>query len=284
MICVCFAALLFALTAASASAADCQFVLGFNALRNLIPEQVGECLESEHYNEIGDSVQQTTGGLMVWRKADNWTAFTDGHRTWINGPYGLESRLNTERFLWEPDYAPGGGIKAPAPTPTRVPVPTPTPAPSIDPVIADVLHIIRTSAGVTGSSIIDEYQKIKPTISFATLPAGRAGVYYGATNTIHIPERYRNGDINVTAYYLIHELGHAYVWERLGPRPATGAECIKDEYFAEALAASWWWWKYGAQGLPSPNAALDEQARLFATDKLGPRVLMRYQGICQYAA
>ena len=41
--------------------------LGFNALRNLIPEQVGECLESEHYNEIGDSVL-TTGGLMVRRK------------------------------------------------------------------------------------------------------------------------------------------------------------------------------------------------------------------------
>ena len=91
--------------ASSASAADCQFVLGFNTLRNLIGHEiVGECLENEHYNEISDSVQQTTGGLMVWRKADNWTAFTDGYRTWINGPNGLEQRLNTERFPWEPDY------------------------------------------------------------------------------------------------------------------------------------------------------------------------------------
>ena len=41
---------------------------------------------------------------MAWRKADNWTAFTDGYRTWINGPNGLVMRLNTERFVWEADY------------------------------------------------------------------------------------------------------------------------------------------------------------------------------------
>ena len=75
--------------ASTVAAADCQFVLGFNTLRDLIGHNiVGECLENEHYNEISDSVQQTTGGLMVWRKADNWTAFTDGYRTWINGPNG----------------------------------------------------------------------------------------------------------------------------------------------------------------------------------------------------
>ena len=36
--------------------------------------------------------------FLVWRKADNWTAFTDGYRTWINGPSGLQVRLNTEHF------------------------------------------------------------------------------------------------------------------------------------------------------------------------------------------
>ena len=79
--------------------AHCEFRLGFATLRDLIGhETVGECLENEHYNAIGDSNQQTTGGLMAWRKADNWTAFTDGYRTWINGPNGLVQRLNTERF------------------------------------------------------------------------------------------------------------------------------------------------------------------------------------------
>jgi hypothetical protein len=45
--------------------------------------------------------------LLVWRKADNWTAFTDGYRTWLNGPQGLQQRLNTELFPWE--AAPAAG-------------------------------------------------------------------------------------------------------------------------------------------------------------------------------
>ncbi len=84
---------------------ECHFVLGFSTLRDLIGHDVvGACLEDERYSASGDSAQRTTGGLLVWRKADNHTAFTDGHRTWVNGPYGLQQRLNSERFEWEPDY------------------------------------------------------------------------------------------------------------------------------------------------------------------------------------
>jgi hypothetical protein len=61
-----------------------------------------EPLENEHHNPInGDSLQQTTGGLMVWRNADNWTAFTNGRRTWVNDPFGAQERANSDRFPWE---------------------------------------------------------------------------------------------------------------------------------------------------------------------------------------
>jgi hypothetical protein len=81
----------------------CGFVLGFARLRGLLgPELVGDCLEEEHHNPAnGDALQRTTGGLLVWRKGDNWTAFTDGYRTWVDGPLGLQRRLNTDRFAWE---------------------------------------------------------------------------------------------------------------------------------------------------------------------------------------
>lgn len=86
----------------SNSQPSCQFVLGFLTLEQMIPTQVGNCLENEQHNPAnGDAIQQTTGGLLVWRKADNWTAFTDGYHTWVNGPYGLKERLNTQRFSWE---------------------------------------------------------------------------------------------------------------------------------------------------------------------------------------
>src|SRR5438132_10946182 len=106
-------------------AAPCTYVLGFKTLHDLIPSLVGGCLVDEHHNPTnGDGLQETTGpagkgGLLVWRKADNWTAYTDGYRTWINGPRGLQQRLNTERFPWEADYAGA----APTPAPSQPPPP-----------------------------------------------------------------------------------------------------------------------------------------------------------------
>jgi|GEM_PF-3697849 hypothetical protein len=91
---------------AGRAAAACTFQLGFAALQQLIPSQVGICSEDEGHNPAnGDGIQHTSGGLLVWRKADNWTVFTDGYRTWINGPYGLVDRLNSERFPWEAGFA-----------------------------------------------------------------------------------------------------------------------------------------------------------------------------------
>ena len=49
----------------------------------------------------GNSLQATTNGILVWRKADNWTVFTNGVTTWLNGPYGVQSRLNgAATFAW----------------------------------------------------------------------------------------------------------------------------------------------------------------------------------------
>jgi hypothetical protein len=77
------------------------FKLGFKALAGQVPDVVGSPIENEHSAANGDSLQMTTNGLMVWRGADNWTAFTDGSRTWVNGPNGVQSRANDDRFSWE---------------------------------------------------------------------------------------------------------------------------------------------------------------------------------------
>jgi hypothetical protein len=83
-------------------AANCQFVLGFKTFHDLLPSTVGDCLVNEHHNpQNGDALQETSKGLLVWRKSDNFTAFTDGYHTWVNGPLGMQKRLNTEQFPWE---------------------------------------------------------------------------------------------------------------------------------------------------------------------------------------
>ena len=120
-----------------------EFHLGFKTLADQIPDVVGTPLENEHYGANGDSLQQTTTGLMVWRKADNWTAFTNGSMTWINGPYGVQERANSDRFPWESDnpsqveasQPPAVNTPTPQPTeapkPPAVPTPVPTPAPMV---------------------------------------------------------------------------------------------------------------------------------------------------------
>jgi len=118
----------------TASAADCTFVLGFKTIHDAIPQLVGDCLVNEHHGANGDGLQETAGptgqgGLLVWRKLDNWTAYTDGYRSWVNGPAGLQQRLNTQRFAWEanPEGLPvvGGGPVVTAPPVAPIPASPP---------------------------------------------------------------------------------------------------------------------------------------------------------------
>src|SRR5206468_7050947 len=73
----------------------CSFQLGFKDLHDLIPDVVGDCTEGEHPDPAtGNTVQATSTGLLVYRKDRGWTDFTNGERTWINGPCGLRDRPN----------------------------------------------------------------------------------------------------------------------------------------------------------------------------------------------
>lgn len=78
-----------------------QFMMGFGAMANMMGGIAGQPIEDEWHGANGDGIQRTTTGMMAWRKADNWTAFTDGSMTWVSGPYGLQMRPNSERFPWE---------------------------------------------------------------------------------------------------------------------------------------------------------------------------------------
>ena len=105
--------------AAPLEQAGCGFTQGFAALRSMIPYEVGQCLENEWHN-VGDgnTRQRTTAwhgkqGELVWRKADNWTAYTDGSKTWLNGPQGLQVRPNDRCFPWEAGCGGGGGNSTP---------------------------------------------------------------------------------------------------------------------------------------------------------------------------
>ncbi|SRR5581483_3578299 len=128
-------------TYAQQKPAACQFILGFKTLHDLDPTDIGDCKDNQAFAGNGDAQQHTAKGLMAWRKADNWTAFTNGYKTWINGPSGLVSRLNTERYSWEGDAsAPGIKVIGAAPAAAKPAAPAPAaaaPAPAPAPATAD---------------------------------------------------------------------------------------------------------------------------------------------------
>lgn len=78
-----------------------QFMMGFDTMASMMYSIAGQPIEDEWHGANGDGLQRTTTGMMAWRKADNWTAFTNGYMTWVNGPYGMQMRPNSERFPWE---------------------------------------------------------------------------------------------------------------------------------------------------------------------------------------
>src|SRR5262249_47314016 len=61
-------------------------------------------------------------------KVDNFTAYTDGYRTWVNGPFGVQQRLNTQKFDWEPAAPPPPPPTSTPPPAPATPVPPPAPA------------------------------------------------------------------------------------------------------------------------------------------------------------
>lgn len=73
---------------------------GFQSIFMAMP-LVGKAISPETPLANGDVMQLTENGAMFWRKADNWTAYTDGSRTWVMGPSGLQERGNDQRFDWE---------------------------------------------------------------------------------------------------------------------------------------------------------------------------------------
>ena len=101
----------------------CSILPSLASLRTRIgPNLVGECVEDALVPVGADARQRTTGGELIWRRADARASFTDGHETWLEGPDGIVRRHNHERYAWEPDENVG-----PRPQKTTFALPPPLP-------------------------------------------------------------------------------------------------------------------------------------------------------------
>jgi hypothetical protein len=164
------------------AAPGCQFILGFQTLHAMDPADIGNCTDNQAFAANGDAQQHTSNGLMAWRKADNWTAFTNGYWTWINGPNGLAKRLNTQRFSWE---ANPGGLPVADAAPAAPP-PTLTSFDITDSTLGGNFHVVVFQIVKTGSLPAATYSKA------VTAPTGTSFVaaLLSVTNTGKSPSSF----------------------------------------------------------------------------------------------
>ncbi len=205
-------------TAVRAHGIDCAFRLGFLEMYDLMPAIVGRCLEDERSTASGDSLQETTGGLLVWRKAGNQTSFTDGHWTWIHGPDGLQRRRNSERFAWDPP----------------------------DPVLAQALETLRVTP--TGERVYEQFMRTGATARFEPLES--ISRYSSFRNLIMVNEQYRNESPEI--------LAHTLIWPAIGlfnaaERTQTWSVCMESVIDREVAQAQWWHELFGEHGKGDPT-------------------------------
>jgi hypothetical protein len=86
-----------------AAQSACTFRYRFQARQALIPDTVGDCIDSEQIDSAtGHAEQRATRGLVVWRQSTNSVAFIDDTTTWFIGPDGLVAGPNSgSPHRWE---------------------------------------------------------------------------------------------------------------------------------------------------------------------------------------
>jgi hypothetical protein len=262
---------------AAALGAGCRLQPSFQALHDLIPAVVGDCTSDANVTSDGDAQQATTRGLLVFRKADAWTAFTDGATTWIVGPCGLQSRANDASLPWERGGACEASASMPDPTAGHVAVPPtrrrkpsgqssaappaagPIPAPPTpsQPRVAlpselqpawDLLH--SPQAGDLGN--LADTWAIGSGVSIGVGPLPAAwGAYSSSLNRVLIAPDTAADLPAATAAVLVHELRHA------AQRSEGDLDCVHREVDA-ARWESLTWERLGG-GVAAPASGLQRQ-------------------------
>jgi hypothetical protein len=221
----------------TAGAANCQYVLGFKTLHDSIPATVGDCATNESHNPAnGDGLQQTANGLLVWRKADNHTAFTDGFRTWVSGPFGLQMRLNTARFSWETDAAPA----------------------NVDPRLSVAFQLASASQ-------FGNLMRNLVTLGIPVRVGSLGPNVFGATTmdratgnlSVAIDSSIVGGDPHDAAAVLIHEGTHAFNLSHGAPI-TTSQACLDEELTATENDLNFWSASFGPTGKPSPSNLFEQ--------------------------
>ncbi len=245
-----------------------QFRTGFAVLAGLIPDVVGQPVADEQFNpQTGQSVQPTTRGLMVWRKGDHATAFTNGSTTWLLGPGGLQQRPNGMLFAWE-----------------RPVILNAAQMPDADPNTMRDSALQQLRAVPEGAPLVSSATRNEILIEVERLPHGVLGAFIPEEKLVILASQLQSAPAKTPADVLAHELQHASDLATMG-EPQTPAQCYNFEKRAFFKQAEVWRELWGGQLPPANNpyyAEFNDIATTVATnpDAFAAQLVQRYHSEC----
>ncbi len=246
-----------------------QFRVGFATLAALIPDEAGQPLANEQFNsQQGQSLQPTTRGLMVWRKADNATAFTDGETTWILGPLGLQQRPNGFLFAWE--------------QPVMAASLAPPGDPGPDAAVSSALQQLNSVPD--GAALVSSATQNRVLILTEPLPRSVLGAFVPEHNLVILSSQLDSTPSKVRADVLAHELQHASDTATMG-EPQTPTQCYNFEERAFRKQAQVWTELWGGNLPPNSNPYYTEFNDIALTVANNPQafvaeLVQRYRSEC----
>ena len=168
-------------------------------------------MADERTEASGDVLQDTTHGVLVKRAVDARVAFTDGFLTWMNGPDGMEARLNTERFPWEDTTASPGvspanqnsttpaassppAVKSTVPVATTSSAPSPSVPATAAPPATDTAAV--TSTLPVGDSTARDPGKVESAAVATTFPPGQLSARMSILSNSDIGDGFNLGGLS----------------------------------------------------------------------------------------
>jgi hypothetical protein len=292
------------LAASAQSAAFCapnqspSFTFGFADLKSALGYIMGDPIECEHPNSAnGDTLQQTTTGLAVYRSATNSPEFTDGWNHWALAPQGVIAWSGADT-----PESPGAQpvqIGAPAAATGAASTPRAVPAPPAATQcveigggtclnaandLADTVQLLASSK--TANLLLARAAQAGYDLRYGNLPTDVLGLFRPASRDVIVSNDLREFPSVDRGPVIAHELQHVSDWLAEGARVATPEGCIATEANAFHTESAVWLELRGGQLGPASNALereLNTITRAITTDPEGfaSRLTSVYQDECK---
>jgi hypothetical protein len=226
------------------------FVLGFADLKLALGSVMGDPIECEHPNSAnGDTLQQTSTGLAIYRQASNSPEFTDGWNHWALSSQGL--------IAWSGSDAPGDVARSsPQPAPPAqggtqcVDVGAGACLNSATDLADTVLLLSKTTVA---TPLLRNAAKGGYTVRYANLPADVLGLFSPSRRVVVLSIDLQPYPSLDRAPVLAHELQHVSDWISQGQQLDTSSGCLATETNAFHTESATWLELRGGHLSPAAN-------------------------------